>query len=57
MNTYLMDRRRNTIHRDGCPGLPTFQNRLYLGNFTDSDRAIEEGRKLSTQAKACTHCL
>lgn len=57
MNTYLMDRRRNTVHRDGCPGLPTFQNRLYLGNFTDSERAIEEGRKLSTQAKACTQCF
>jgi len=57
MDTYLMDRRRNTIHRDGCPGLPMFQNRVYLGDFADSDRALEEGRKLSAQVKACTHCL
>lgn len=44
------------VHTTGCAFMPTTENRLYLGDFTNCQRAVQEARKHYAQSNGCYYC-
>ena len=45
------------VHTTGCSFMPTVENRIYLGEFTNCQSAVLEARKrYYTQVNGCYYC-
>ena len=44
------------VHRSDCSWLPVVENRIYLGDFTTSQAAVQEARKYFVCVDGCYYC-
>jgi len=44
------------VHVTGCSFMPAPENRLYLGEFTTCQPAVQEAKKHYTQSNGCAFC-
>jgi hypothetical protein len=44
------------VHASGCKYLPSEENRIYLGFFTNSRDAIREAKKYYSNVDGCFFC-
>ena len=44
------------VHKSGCTYLPSTENRLYLGNFSNCHDAVREAKKHYAQSNGCYYC-
>ena len=44
------------VHKSDCTRLPTEENRLYLGSFTNCHGAVREAKKHYPQSNGCYYC-
>lgn len=44
------------VHRATCSWLPDVANRQYLGDFSTSQEAVREARKLYYRTDGCAYC-
>lgn len=44
------------VHAEGCPYMPLYPNRLYLGYFAKPQEAIKEAKKYYDNVDGCYHC-
>jgi hypothetical protein len=46
----------HSVHKDNCPFLPEYGKRKYLGQFTDPNDALNEGKKHYSSSHNCLFC-
>lgn len=57
INTILEHQGSFVIHRVGCKNMPVSSNRLYLGNFVNSIRALQCAKNIGyNQVEVCACC-
>lgn len=44
------------VHNETCNHLPNLENRKYLGNFSNCRDAVDEAKKLDSDADGCYWC-
>lgn len=44
------------VHDEDCRYLPSLQNRIYLGQFTNCKPAVQEAKKYHRQVNGCKTC-
>jgi len=44
------------VHKSGCQHMPSEENRLYLGMFSNCRDAVQEARKHYPQSNGCYYC-
>lgn len=44
------------VHHEDCQYLPSLQNRIYLGEFSNCKPAVQEAKKHYTQVNGCKTC-
>ncbi len=44
------------VHKTGCVYLPSVDNRIYLGQFSNCADAVREARKHYSNVDGCYHC-
>lgn len=44
------------VHREGCSMMPDFNNRIYLGYFSNAINAVREARKIFNNVDGCYYC-
>ena len=54
---YYMDKKKKLVHEESCGHLKGFQNKIYLGNFSDSADAIEVGKNIFSETRKCPDCI
>jgi len=61
MTTYYVNKQAQAngdheVHTSDCPYLPSVQNRLYLGQFSNCHEAVREAKKHYPQSNGCYYC-
>lgn len=61
MSDYYVNRNAQSngdheVHEDNCQYLPSPDNRIYLGNFTNCQDAVEAAKKYYNQVNGCYFC-
>nr|VFK12873.1 MAG: hypothetical protein BECKLPF1236A_GA0070988_1007810 [Candidatus Kentron sp. LPFa]VFK29239.1 MAG: hypothetical protein BECKLPF1236C_GA0070990_100831 [Candidatus Kentron sp. LPFa] len=61
MNAYYVNKQAQAngdqeVHRSDCLFLPSEENRLYLGIFSNCRDAVREAGKYYRQVDGCYHC-
>ena len=60
MNYYVNKRAQSNgdheVHEETCRYLPTIENRMYLGNFSNCRDAVSEAKKSYSRANGCLTC-
>jgi hypothetical protein len=47
----------NEVHKSDCQSMPSFENRIFLGNFTSCNDAIDEAEKhFPNNTDGCNIC-
>ena len=46
----------HAVHRDGCPFLPDYKKRIYLGTFNSGQDAVREGKRHFIKTNSCQFC-
>ena len=46
----------HAVHKAGCPLLPDFEKRIYLGMFDSVMDAVKESQKFFAATKGCLFC-
>lgn len=59
--TYYVNQNAQTngdheVHVSTCSYVPAPANRLYLGDFSSCEPAVEEAKKHYTQVNGCAYC-
>lgn len=44
------------VHQEGCSFYPEFQNRIYLGIFSNCQSAVREASKHYSRVNGCYYC-
>jgi len=44
------------VHTGSCDRLPSIENRLYLGEFSNCKDAVKEAKKTFSQSNGCYYC-
>jgi len=44
------------VHKSGCSYMPTSENRIYLGEFSNCHSAVSEAKRYYTQVNGCYYC-
>jgi hypothetical protein len=44
------------VHVEGCSKMPSAENRIYLGEFSNCDDAVREAKKHRSPVNGCYHC-
>ena len=44
------------VHKLGCTYMPSEENRLYLGSFTNCFDAVREAKKIYPKSNGCYYC-
>ena len=47
----------NSIHREDCPFLPDFNDRIYLGKFSSYHDAVRKARCYFPEVNLCKFCI
>lgn len=56
VNKHAQSTGEHEVHRFNCVWLPDAENRIYLGDFSTSQAAVEEARKYYNCVDGCEHC-
>ncbi|WP_127139396.1 hypothetical protein [Flagellimonas oceanensis] len=61
MKRYYVNKRAQAngdheVHKEGCTWLPSVENRIYLGSFTNCKDAVKEAKKHYRQVNGCYYC-
>ncbi|HEU4885432.1 MAG TPA: hypothetical protein VFT45_24505 [Longimicrobium sp.] len=57
VNTKAQPNGDHEVHTETCDWLPSAENRMYLGEFTSCDEAVDEAKKTyPTTTNGCIHC-
>lgn len=46
----------NAVHKYDCPFLPSFGDRIYLGEFDKCTDAVKEAKKIFQHVSGCSFC-
>jgi len=44
------------VHKSGCSYMPSIENRMYLGDFSNCHDAVREAKKTYPQSNGCYYC-
>jgi len=44
------------VHKSGCSYMPSSENRMYLGDFSNCHGAVREAKKTYPQSNGCYYC-
>ena len=44
------------VHKEGCSYMPSSENRIYLGDFSNCNSAVSAGKKHYDQVDGCYYC-
>ena len=47
----------HAVHKEGCPFLPDYKKRIYLGAFNLDRNAVREGQRHFNKTNSCLFCL
>ena len=47
----------HAVHKEGCPFLPDYEKRVYLGKFNSFKDAVREGHRYFARTNRCLFCL
>ncbi len=61
MSSYYVNKNSQTtgeheVHKSDCTFLPTSENRIYLGEFTNCKEAVKEAKKHYSNVDGCYYC-
>lgn len=61
MDTYYVNKNEQSngdheVHTGICKYLPSYENRMYLGNFSTCAEAVREAKKTYSKADGCFYC-
>jgi hypothetical protein len=56
VNKNPQDNGDHEVHEEGCFKLPKYENRLFLGYFSNCKDAVKEARKYYTKVNGCYYC-
>ncbi len=61
MKHYYVNKKAQTngdheVHTSDCLYLPSIENRVYLGYFSNCKAAVSEAKKTHKQSNGCYHC-
>ena len=61
MNNYCVNTKAHPdgdheVHKCDCHHLPSIENRLYLGEFSNCKEAVTEAKKILSQSNGCYAC-
>ncbi|MCX6168671.1 MAG: hypothetical protein NTX65_05005 [Ignavibacteriales bacterium] len=61
MSSYYVNKNAQTtgeheVHKSGCSFLPTAENRIYLGEFSNCKEAVKEAKKHYSNVDGCYYC-
>lgn len=44
------------VHKDGCSFMPSIENRIYLGYFSDCKDAVNKAKTYYDKVNGCYYC-
>lgn len=47
---------KHKVHKNGCHRMPEPQNRIYLGYFSDTKKAVKKARRYFGNVAGCYYC-
>jgi hypothetical protein len=47
----------HAVHKEGCPFLPDYKKRIYLGAFNSDLDAVMEGQRHFNKSNSCLFCF
>ena len=56
VNKNAQDNRDHEVHRWGCEWMPSEENRLYLGDFSNCFDAVRKAKQHYSQSNGCFYC-
>ena len=56
VNKKAQDNGDHEVHESGCSWMPSGENALYLGPFTDCHGAVAKAKQTYPQSNGCYHC-
>jgi hypothetical protein len=54
---YVNKKAHHVVHGSGCEFIPSQENRLYLGDFSNRYDAVRKAKKYYPQSKGCYYCF
>jgi len=56
VNKNAQDNGDHEVHTTGCSYMPNPANRIYLGDYTSCQPAVQEAKKHYSQVNGCYYC-